>query len=116
VDGAFGPETEARVRDFQREQGLVADGVVNGPTWSRLVGLTGRSSRSYQVHAVQSRLNANGYNLCVDGMFGPLTDAAVRRFQQARGLTVDGLVGHATWHELARPIADPEFPAGPQPC
>jgi hypothetical protein len=35
-DGQFGPVTEARVRAFQREQGIKVDGVVGWVTWGRL--------------------------------------------------------------------------------
>ena len=36
----------------------------------------------------------------VDGIFGTKTLAAVRQYQQANGLTVDGIVGKATWKKL----------------
>jgi peptidoglycan hydrolase-like protein with peptidoglycan-binding domain len=35
-DGQFGPITEARVRQFQREQGIKVDGIVGWVTWGRL--------------------------------------------------------------------------------
>lgn len=38
VDGVFGPRTEARVREFQRSQGLSPDGIV-GPDTRRALGL-----------------------------------------------------------------------------
>ena len=38
--------------------------------------------------------------LVVDGIFGPLTLAAVKEFQQGAGLVVDGIVGPLTWNAL----------------
>jgi peptidoglycan hydrolase-like protein with peptidoglycan-binding domain len=38
--------------------------------------------------------------LAVDGLFGPLTEAAVKSFQEGAGLTVDGIVGPLTWNAL----------------
>jgi peptidoglycan hydrolase-like protein with peptidoglycan-binding domain len=37
-----------------------------------------------------------------DGVYGPKTELAVRRFQEARHLEVDGVVGPLTWAELTR--------------
>lgn len=45
----------------------------------------------------QKYLNTQGYNLGVDGVFGDKTDAATRAYQQANGLTADGIVGEKTW-------------------
>ena len=49
---------------------------------------------------VQTLLNQKGYSLDVDGMFGPKTQAAVKSFQRANGLVVDGIVGKNTWAAL----------------
>lgn len=38
----------------------------------------------------------------IDGIFGPLTEAAVRRAQQRAGLVVDGIIGPHTWKALRR--------------
>lgn len=38
--------------------------------------------------------------LMADGIFGPMTTAAVKDYQSAKGLEVDGIVGPKTWHAL----------------
>jgi L,D-peptidoglycan transpeptidase YkuD (ErfK/YbiS/YcfS/YnhG family) len=53
------------------------------------------------VRCLQSRLNALGYDAGpVDGWFGSMTRGAVVRYQRAKGLTVDGVVGPATARAL----------------
>lgn len=44
----------------------------------------------------------------VDGDFGPTTARAVRQFQQANGLSVDGVVGERTWESIYRAFASAE--------
>lgn len=48
------------------------------------------------VEAVQRFLVNKGISVDVDGIYGQLSEAAVRRFQQKEGLKVDGIVGPAT--------------------
>ena len=59
--------------------------------------------RGKEVADVQHRLYALGHELGsegLDGFLGPRTAAALRAFQQRRGLLVDGVVGANTWREL----------------
>jgi peptidoglycan hydrolase-like protein with peptidoglycan-binding domain len=50
------------------------------------------------VRDLQEALKALGYNPGpIDGVFGDTTEAAVKAFQQARGITTDGIVGKVTW-------------------
>jgi hypothetical protein len=103
VDGIFGPETEATVKSFQGAEGLSVDGIVGPNTWTALIhGHTVRNGdRGNDVRAVQYLLkNAYGYDIAVDGIFGPKTEEAVKGFQTSRGLTVDGIVGPQTWKAL----------------
>ena len=54
-----------------------------------------RGSRGSEVATLQRMLN-----LIADGIFGPLTDEAVREFQKSHSLVVDGIVGPRTWAAL----------------
>jgi peptidoglycan hydrolase-like protein with peptidoglycan-binding domain len=62
--------------------------------------LVRQGDQQHPVQTLQYLLRARGHNLTVDGIFGPQTGAAVRAFQQQKGLAVDGVVGLATWAAL----------------
>jgi hypothetical protein len=102
VDGIFGQLTKAAVEAFQSGHGLSADGAVGNQTWAQLIVQVASGSQGDAVRAVQSQIHSRGDGavLVVDGVFGPHTDNAVRGFQQFLGLTVDGIVGPATWDSL----------------
>lgn len=55
-----------------------------------------QGSRGPQVRVLQQNLGG----LAVDGVFGPTTTVAVRKFQRANGLKPDGVVGRGTWAAL----------------
>ena len=58
-------------------------------------------SRGDDVQRIQRCLNSvNNAGLATDGIFGPLTQAAVMNFQRSRGLNPDGIVGPLTWGAL----------------
>lgn len=58
-------------------------------------------SRGRFVRYLQFKLKLDGYAVGnVDGSFGTNTQNAVKAFQQANGLTADGIVGRNTWNKL----------------
>lgn len=118
-DGDFGQETLDQVLAFQRDHGLVVDGIVGQNTWSALnsanpkqvvqptpkpvvesLPLLRKGDKGQAVKDMQSLLNNYGYGLVIDGDFGNNSDAALRDFQKNNGLTVDGLCGNQSWSKL----------------
>ena len=127
VDGKFGAATTAAVKRFQTYFGLTSDVVVGRTTWNKLYevyndiankllspslrpgeypgilrrGSSGTAVRELQFYlyllsAYESSIPAVG----IDGSFGAATENAVRAYQRFAGLTVDGIVGRATWESL----------------
>ncbi len=108
IDGVFGPQTEAAVKAFQTQRGITVDGVVGPITWRNIdefaefnEPVLREGSTGLPVRRAQSRLTAAGFDTGgVDGVFGPHTESGVRALQQATALTVDGIVGPKTWHQI----------------
>lgn len=63
------------------------------------------------VHQLQTRLDTWGFTVAIDGVFGPNTLKAVEAFQAKKKLTVDGIVGPATWTALLKNPPQVQFAA-----
>lgn len=114
ADGVFGQATETALRSFQTSNGLDADGIAGSKTQTVLYSSSAKSyssatdsstlkqgSQGTLVKNMQQRLKDLGYyDGTVTGNFGPLTEEAVKRFQSAQGLTVDGIAGVNTLNKL----------------
>lgn len=125
ITGYFDPRTKNAVIQFQRAKGLEPDGIVGRNTLVALGGKSKTGSqrvrsrnlqplpspqsvresssgilqlgdRGSQVMAVQESLEAVGFPSGADGIFDQATQKAVIRFQQAKGLAPDGIVGPQT--------------------
>ncbi|MHB1314278.1 MAG: C40 family peptidase [Christensenellales bacterium] len=71
-------------------------------------------SKGEDVKTLQTLLNAQGYTLKVDGIFGRGTEGAVKSYQTSQGLRADGIVGSKTWGALlagrsGSPSAEPGY-------
>lgn len=124
VDGDYGASTQAAVRQFQEAQGLEADGIVGAATYEALMGEAMPENHTVQAGAsaampaatsqneitlVQQALANNGYDVAVDGAFGPGTERAIRSYQVDHGLEPDGIVGQETFYSLT----GQSLPTGP---
>lgn len=115
-DGKAGPKTYEAILQFQRDNGLTADGMVGDLTWSKLMaaddGIGGTNGLPLKAGARGSKVICAQYALrilcCspgkIDGTFGNRTYIAVKKFQSSNGLASDGIIGEATWEKLCAEI------------
>lgn len=121
ITGNFGEKTEAAVKAFQKAYKLTDDGVAGtntlnaiaaavekaGGSLSSSSGTSGMKlgSTGSDVRALQQNLTTLGYYYGdITGHYGTMTQAAVAKFQKARGLTQDGVAGSKTVEAIASAI------------
>lgn len=63
------------------------------------------------VREVQKALNEKGFNIAVDGVFGPITKSAISELQKKHGLPGSGILGPKTIYILGLELSD--LPHGP---
>ncbi len=97
------------VFDYRTVLGLDSDGLmVRAPNTARPPAVAPEASYPIlrttssgpAVAHLQQLLKHRGLKLTVDGAFGRETVEAVKKFQQQKGLVVDGIVGAVTWAAL----------------
>lgn len=112
ADGIFGDATLRAVKNFQKSNKLTVDGKIGEDTWAllMLVDLNGAEpdatrpsnavlrpgAAGLKVKELQEYLVELGYDITVDGKYGPKTTEAVKAFQAANDLTKDGKAGPLT--------------------
>lgn len=121
IDGIHGRQTTQAIEAFQRDRNLIVDGVVGPATQAALdsnlqpqnastspsedsasnsaTGLL-RVSKTpkAEVETLQKALSSQGHHPGpIDGIFGPLTEQALKSLQSAKGITVDGVFGPETF-------------------
>lgn len=97
------------LRSYYGNVEVVTNAPIRGYTSSYPGTPLRRGSTGPNVVVIQTELNRISQNYpaipkipAVDGIFGSRTEASVRKFQEVFGLTVDGIVGKATWYALVR--------------
>lgn len=123
-DGVFGTRTQNAVNEWQQYSNLAVNGTIDYDTFTSLVNklrelnivtnipvasrtyFLSQGSQGLYVFKMQEFLNEIASNnpclrpIPVDGLYGPRTVTAVQQFQYLYDLTIDGVIGKATWDAI----------------
>jgi|GEM_PF-154657 len=121
-DGYFGYNTKVAVKNFQRDNNLFVNGIVD-QNMLRVIKFRLENPNSVSeptikegdkniyVKRAQLRLQtSNFFHGVSDGIFGPDTTKAVRDFQESRNLIIDGVIGPETWRAINRSFSAVDIP------
>ena len=123
-DGIAGKNTKAAVTSFQKLCGLKnQSGDITSETITKLNSVYNRSQKGVlsrglrnnaSVKKLQENLNKLNFNCGTpDGTFGAGTETALKNFQKANKLTVDGLAGSATLNAIQKAVNNLKQPVTP---
>jgi len=93
IDDNFGENTYLAVINFQSDNGLEQDGKVGDKTWEKIMN----KIKPIQRKLIENKCLAENED---DGIYGNATTEAVKKFQESKGLKVDGLAGPDTQNAL----------------
>ncbi|PPJ65140.1 N-acetylmuramoyl-L-alanine amidase [Cuspidothrix issatschenkoi] len=100
-DNGMGPATSSATEKFQRIVGILPTGMASNTTWDAINQILakrvvqGTHTSGVIIKYLQYRIGSQP-----DGIYGPKTQAAIKKFQQQNGLTADGIVGTMSWQKL----------------
>mgnify|MGYP001271617164 CR=1 FL=1 len=122
IDGDFGVLTEYALKKFQLEHNLTTDGQANQETLDTIKRIEREKylkplksiSQTYNpgdtgedIEIIQTALNYFGYYTAeIDGIYGPITDRALKQFQKDHGIEVEDEVNQKTINAIYE--AEPE--------
>ena len=116
-DGLFGTGTETVLKAYQGDHELDQDGICGDKTWrsltlsppeeEQIIVPGGPMAAKCQlgdtgavVTQAQNRLSMWRFNFSTPGTYDEYTKNLVEEFQDIHGITVDGIVGNATWSKM----------------
>jgi N-acetylmuramoyl-L-alanine amidase len=106
ADDKFGNETKKALvialqteLNTQYQKGLKVDGIFGTNTYNACVSVK-KGAKGNITWILQAILYCRGYEIAVDGDFGDNTEKAVKQYQKAKDLTVDGVAGKNTFKSL----------------
>jgi peptidoglycan hydrolase-like protein with peptidoglycan-binding domain len=113
IDGIYGPQTVAAVKQLQTDNGLPVTGLVDQATAQALdkklaeVGQQAAAQQQTQTAALQTVLTLTGYwTGPIDGNWTPELTNALKRFQTALGVAPTGVVDAATLAAFQQALAN----------
>ncbi len=108
VNGTFGSSTSKAIDAFRKSLGWGPTGHTTNPTWTALLSagskprVLKRGSVGEAVWRLQRALVPAGKSVTVNGVYDGKTEAAVRSYRTANGLTNYGTVESSVWALLQR--------------
>lgn len=101
VDGILGSGTQSAIKAYQAKLGLKATGVADNQTWLALTPtLKTTSTNTGAIKALQYELRYSKYTLSATGKYDKPTVSAVKKFQQAKKMTVNGATTDTLWKKI----------------